>query len=85
MTLAVTLGIAVGLSSGSASRERQPSLTNPYPFMLAALSGVWAINFFVVLPIVSPALSTWFPDAVSDLQAFVRRGSGGSVAAAGGC
>ena len=33
--------------------------------MLAALAGVWAINFFVVLPIVSPAFVHMVPYAVS--------------------
>ena len=37
MTLAVTLGIALAFV-WSALRERQPSVTNPYPFMLAALA-----------------------------------------------
>jgi len=64
MTLAVMLGVAlVGL--WSALRERRPGLTNPYPFMLAALAGVWAVNFFVVLPIVSPAFVDMVPYAVS--------------------
>ncbi len=85
MTLAVTLGIALAFV-WSALRERQPSLTNPYPFMLAALSGVWAINFFVVLPIVSPAFVHLVPYAVSlTSKLSVWRGCGGSVAAAGGC
>jgi hypothetical protein len=38
---------------------------NPYPFMLAALAGVWAVNFFVVLPLVSPAFVHIVPYAVS--------------------
>ena len=33
--------------------------------MLTALAGVWAINFFVVLPIVSPAFVHVVPYAVS--------------------
>ena len=33
--------------------------------MLAALAGVWAVNFFVVLPIVSPAFVHIVPYAVS--------------------
>jgi len=34
-------------------------------FMLAALAGVWAVNFFVVLPIVSPSFVHIVPYAVS--------------------
>jgi hypothetical protein len=33
--------------------------------MLAALAGVWAVNFFVVLPLVSPAFVHIVPYAVS--------------------
>jgi hypothetical protein len=64
MALAMTLGIALGFI-WSALRERRPSLSNPYPFMLTALAGVWAINFFVVLPIVNPAFVHMVPYAVS--------------------
>ena len=64
MTLAVMLGV---LLSGvwAALRRGGPRLSNPYPFMLAALAGVWAINFFVVLPIVNPAFVRIVPYAVS--------------------
>ncbi len=64
MALAMTLGIALALV-WSALRERRPSLSNPYPLMLTALAGVWAINFLVVLPIVSPAFVHMVPYAVS--------------------
>jgi hypothetical protein len=60
MTLAVTLGIALAFAW-----QKLPAATNPYPFMLAALAGVWAINFFIVLPIVSPAFVHMVPYAVS--------------------
>ena len=64
MALAMTLGIALAFV-WSALRERRPSLSNPYPLMLTALAGVWAINFLVVLPIVSPAFVHMVPYAVS--------------------
>lgn len=54
MTLALIIGIALAFAWGFL-RIFRPSLGNPYPFMLTALAGVWAINFLVVLPIVSPA------------------------------
>lgn len=64
MTLAVALGIAFACT-WRALREYRPALSNPYPFMLAALAGVWAINFFVVLPVVSPGFVHMVPYAVS--------------------
>jgi hypothetical protein len=64
MMLAVSLGIALCFA-WSALRDCRPGLTDPYPFMLVALAGVWAINFFVVLPIVSPAFVHMVPYAVS--------------------
>jgi hypothetical protein len=53
MALAVLLGVALTFAWNAVS-ARRPT-TNPYPFMLTALASVWAINFLVVLPIVSPA------------------------------
>jgi hypothetical protein len=64
MMLAVTLGVALAFV-WRALREHRRALTNPYPFMLAALAGVWALNFFVVLPIISPAFVHMVPYAVS--------------------
>ena len=64
MALAVTLGIVLAFGWRVFFGERAAS-TNPYPFVLAALSGVWAINFFVVLPIVSPAFIHMVPYGVS--------------------
>src|ERR1700761_9360370 len=51
MTLAVLLGVALS-AAWSALRDYRPDLRNPLPFMLAALAGIWATNFFAVLPIV---------------------------------
>jgi hypothetical protein len=64
MTLAMILGVALAIV-WSALRESQPGLANPYPTMLTALAGVWAVNFFVVLPIISPAFVHVVPYAVS--------------------
>jgi hypothetical protein len=66
MVLAVMLGVvlAFGWQALSANRPNRPS-NNPYPFMLTALAGVWAVNFFVVLPLVSPAFVHLVPYAVS--------------------
>ena len=62
MALAVMLGVVLSLGWQALSARRSG---NPYPFMLAALAGVWAINFFVVLPVVSPAFVHIVPYAVS--------------------
>jgi hypothetical protein len=64
MMLAVTLGIALAFA-WSALHKSRPGLANPYPLMLTALAGVWAVNFFVVLPIVAPAFVHMVPYAVS--------------------
>lgn len=63
MTLAVTLGIALAFA-WQRLRDRFAA-TGPYPVMLAALAGVWGINFFVILPLVSPAFIHLVPYAVS--------------------
>jgi hypothetical protein len=64
MMLAVMLGVSVAFAWRAFSANRGGS-ANPYPFMLAALAGVWAVNFFVVLPLVSPAFIHMVPYAVS--------------------
>jgi hypothetical protein len=64
MTLAVALGIALALVWQSVHSSRLGA-SGPYAFMLAALAGVWAVNFFVVLPIVSPAFIHMVPYVVS--------------------
>ena len=63
MALAVMLGVVLTFGWQALSANR--GLANPCPFMLAALAGVWAVNFFVVLPIVSPAFVHIVPYAVS--------------------
>jgi hypothetical protein len=59
MTLAVLLGIAATFM------WTKSKSTNPYPFMLATLGGVWLVNFFVVLPLVSPPFIHMVPYSVS--------------------
>ena len=53
LLFAVVLGIVLTFG-WRAIRARNPDLTNPLPFALAALAVVWVINFFVVLPIIRP-------------------------------
>jgi hypothetical protein len=64
MTLAVMLGVALAFAWRAFSGKRGGA-ASPYRFMLAALAGVWAVNFFVVLPILSPAFVHMVPYAVS--------------------
>ena len=62
MTLAVALGVAlVCLWEVVARRDN----INLYGFMLTALAGVWAINFFVVLPVISAPFIGLLPYSVS--------------------
>lgn len=63
MTLAVCLGIALAFSWRGFSDRSQA--ISPFPLALTALAGVWAVNFFVVLPIVSPAFVHLVPYSVS--------------------
>jgi hypothetical protein len=64
MGLAVIVGLLLAFAWREL-REQWPSLRSPYPFALAVLAGIWALNFFIVLPIVSPAFVHLVPYAVS--------------------
>jgi hypothetical protein len=64
MALAVMLGIVL-TSVWNALRVVRPGATHLYTFMLAALVGIWAMNFLVVLPIVSAGFVHVVPYAVS--------------------
>jgi hypothetical protein len=64
MSLAVMLGLLLAFAWRQL-REQWPSLRSPYPLALAALAGVWVLNFFIVLPIVSPAFVHLVPYLVS--------------------
>jgi hypothetical protein len=64
MTLAVLLGIALAFA-WRAVAARYPAYVSPFPFTLAALAGVWMINFFVILPLLSPAFAHLLPYGVS--------------------
>ena len=51
--------VGLGLALAFVWRElmaREPAVVNEYTFMAGALTIVWAFNFFVVLPQISPAL-----------------------------
>lgn len=66
MILAVMLGIALaGLWQALARTHGAGSL---YAVALAVLAGVWALNFLVVLPAISPAFVPLVPYSVSLLS-----------------
>ena len=54
MILAVGLGVALAFTWRAVSARRAGPV-NPYTLTLAALGCVWAVNFFVLLPIIDPA------------------------------
>src|SRR5450631_153812 len=62
MALAVLLGVALVGVWQTLSRRDSISL---YGFMLAALTAVWAVNFFVILPVVSAPFIGLLPYSVS--------------------
>jgi ABC-type transport system involved in cytochrome c biogenesis permease subunit len=64
MFLAAVLGIALSFGWRALSSHRS-NIANPFPFILAALVGVWAVNFFVLLPGISPAFIHLVPYPVS--------------------
>lgn len=64
----MSFAVIVGLLLAFAWRELRvqwPSLKSPFPLALAALAGIWVLNFFIVLPIVSPAFVHLLPYPVS--------------------
>jgi RsiW-degrading membrane proteinase PrsW (M82 family) len=63
MTLAVTLGIALAFA-WTALSHRWPKVS-PYAVMPAVLTGVWAINFLIILPLVDPNFVQIVPYPVS--------------------
>ena len=64
MVIAVALGVALAFVWQSLTSRGTPK-HSVFPFMIAMLAGIWAINFFVVLPIVSPAFVSLVPYSVS--------------------
>jgi hypothetical protein len=68
--LAVHMGLAVALGIGltAAVRVLGSRLTGTgaiFCFMLGVLAAIWAINYFVILPVVSPAFVHLLPFAVT--------------------
>jgi len=63
MVLAMLLGVAVACLWQV--RVRRQGVSGAYAIVLAALAAVWAANFFVLLPVISPAFVHGVPYAVS--------------------
>jgi hypothetical protein len=64
MALAVTLGIALSFGWRALSSHRL-DIAGPFAFVLVALVGVWAVNFFLALPNISPEFIHLVPNPVS--------------------
>lgn len=64
MMLAMLLGVALAYSWQAVSR-RGGDTKSLYGFMLASLATVWAINFFIVLPVISAPFVDLVPYSVS--------------------
>ena len=62
--IALILGVALAFAWRALAR-RWPKLTSPYAVVPAALAAVWAINFLIVLPLLSPAFVQIVPYPVS--------------------
>lgn len=64
MAIAVVLGIALAFVWKTV-RPHFSAGASLLPFMLAALTAIWAVNFFLVFPTVSPAFVHRLPYSVS--------------------
>jgi hypothetical protein len=64
MIIAMALGVALAAAWQMMAKYASSS-RSPYGFVVAALVGVWAMNFFVVLPTVSPDFIHLVPYTVS--------------------
>lgn len=64
MALAVLLGIVLACL-WQALAPRMHGVSSLYVVVLAALAAVWAVNFFVILPVISPPFVHMIPYPVS--------------------
>jgi hypothetical protein len=64
MALAAVLGVAI-MFVWNRLAENSVRALPLYPCMLLALAAVWMINFFVVLPVLSPGFLTLLPLSVT--------------------
>jgi len=64
MALAIILGIAISIFVRSVLPRTAPAALEAFA-VVGLLVGVWAINFFVILPVINPAFVTLVPYAAS--------------------
>ena len=64
MVLAIALGVALAAAWQALARRRLGG-SNLFLLVVTALAGVWAMNFLVVLPLLSPAFVHLIPYPVS--------------------
>jgi len=65
MALAASLGVVLLALANASGWLRGASATRSYALGLLALGAVWALNFFVVLPVVSPGFVHLLPYALT--------------------
>ena len=80
MTLAIMLGISLAFTWRALAANRANPVA-PYAFAMMVLIVVWAVNFFVILPIVSPSFIHLVPYAVSLTSKLLFGLAAGSVIA----
>jgi hypothetical protein len=64
MALAAALGIAL-MAAWCVVRRNVADATSLYLFTTGTLASIWGINFFVVLPVLSPSFVTVLPYSVT--------------------
>lgn len=64
MGLAMVLGVAIALVVGAALPRPAPAFIEPVA-IIGLLVAVWAINFFVILPVLNPAFTALLPYGAS--------------------
>ena len=64
MVLAVAIGVALTFAWSGLVAHR-PAWIDEFVFMLGALAVVWAFNFFVLLPLISPSFVDLVPYPIS--------------------
>ena len=60
MIIAILLGIAIALVSGKILPEVRSMLLEPC-FVVTGLVGVWAVNFYLLLPVINPGFVHLLP------------------------
>ena len=64
MGISLALGVALAALMQTRIGRKLPA-NAAFPVMMGALAGIWLVNFFIVLPVVSPAFVHLLPFAVT--------------------